>query len=163
MFAASARSKVEVLLRTIIRDAGLNLTFRMSSCDEAILTVVFDGLHVRYLLARNAELLLALEHIAAQALRLTPEQHELISFDAGGFKAERDRTVSRWAKEAVEQVRSSGALYRFRPMNSRERRLLHLALASSGLLSQSEGEGAERHLVVHPRQANQILNYSRSE
>jgi spoIIIJ-associated protein len=155
MFSASARSKVEVLVRTITRDAGLNLTFRMSSCDESILTVVFDGLHVRYLLARNAELLLALEHIAGQALRLTSEQHELICFDAGGFKGERDRTIRRWAQEAVEQVRSSGALYRFRPMNSRERRLLHLALASSGLVSQSEGEGAERHLVVHPRRANQ--------
>ncbi len=35
-------------------------------------------------------------------------------------------------------------------MNSRERRLLHLALAPSGLISASKGEHASRYVVLYP-------------
>ena len=103
-----------------------------------------------HLLARNAELLLALEHMATQVIRLAPEQHDLVSFDAANFKLERDRALSRVARQGVEAVLATGVAYHFRPMNSRERRLLHLALADSGLHTQSEGEGPMRHLVLHP-------------
>ena len=151
MFSPDLFLKIDDLLRTVIRDSKLELSFEMSSSSESSqLSVIFDGSDVPYLLARNAELLLALEHVAAKAIRLTPEEHELVSFDAGGFKAQRERLIARRAKDAIEQVRSSGAPYRFGPMTSRERRLLHLALAPSGLVSRSEGEGATRHLVVHP-------------
>ncbi len=115
-----------------------------------LLTVEFSGKDVPALVARNAELLLAFEHIGAKALRLEDEQHDWISFDAGGFKAARERRVQRDASQAVQQVRASRQPYRFPPMNSRERRLLHLALASSGLKTASEGEGPARRLVLYP-------------
>ncbi len=151
MFSPELCVKVDDLLRTLVQDSQLALTFELSTSPKSPqLIVVFDGPDVPYLLARNAELLLALEHVAAKAIRLTSEEHDLISFDAGGFKAQRERMIARRAKDAIEQVRSSGAAYRFGPMTSRERRLLHLALAPYGLLSRSEGEGAARHLVVHP-------------
>ena len=42
--------------------------------------------------------------------------------------------------------------YAFSPMNSRERRVVHLALAGvEELRTESEGEGPARHLVVYPK------------
>ncbi len=113
--------------------------------------VTFTGEDVGLLVARHGELLLALEHLMTQALRLAPEEHDWISFDAGGFKAAREENLRRVASAAVAQVRSSGEAFHFAPMSSRERRLLHLMLADSGLATGSEGEAPRRHLVLRMR------------
>ncbi len=142
-------SLVRSLLDHILRTSALDLTYRLTT-GHAPVSVVFQGPDVPHLLARNAELLLSLEHLTTQALRLEPHQHDLVSFDAGNFKASRQRMLERSAHAAVLEVRRTGTPYHFPPMNSRERRLLHLALTRSGLPTQSEGEGPHRHLVLHP-------------
>ena len=153
MDSSSALTHVDSLLRTVLQYSGLELTYNLvngSSPTSPLVTAVFAGPDVRYLLAQHAELLLALEHVAAKALRLESDEHDCISFDAGGFKAQRNRAIEREARTGADSVRASGRPYHFAPMNSRERRLLHLALAPYGLRTQSEGEGPVRHLVVHP-------------
>ncbi len=77
--------------------------------------VEFSGPDTPLLLARNGELLLAIEHIAAKILRLEPENHDRISFDAEGFKANRDRELEMMAELAIEKVRTTGRPFAFRP------------------------------------------------
>jgi spoIIIJ-associated protein len=121
-----------------------------SSSPSPVICVEFTGSDTPLLLARNGELLHAIEHIAAKILRLEPEEHDLIFFDAEGFKAKRDREIHLSAEAAIEQVRESGRPYSFPPMTSRERRMLHLALAKSGLPTASSGEGPRRFVVLYP-------------
>jgi spoIIIJ-associated protein len=90
------------------------------------------------------------EHFAAKALRLEPEEHNLIRFEAAGFKTNRERNLRQSAALAVDEVRRTGRSHSFPPMSSHVRRMLHLALADSGLTAASEGEGAMRHLVLQP-------------
>jgi len=55
------------------------------------------------------------------------------------------------AEAAAEKVRGSGMPYSFPPMNSRERRLLHMACRGlDGVETASVGEGQDRFLVVYP-------------
>ena len=143
-----ATAAIHRLLEQILRDAAFDLAYTLSF--TPVLTVLFTGSDVPHLLARNAELLLALEHLATQVLRLEPEQHDQVSFDAAGFKAARQRTLERSAHTAALEVRRTSRPFHFPPMNSRERRLLHLALTPTGLPTRSEGEGPQRHLVLHP-------------
>jgi spoIIIJ-associated protein len=114
------------------------------------ITVEFTGPDTPLLLARNGELLHAIEHIAAKILRLEPEEHDSISFDAEGFKANRDRELELMAEIAIQKVRDTGQSHAFSPMTSRERRMLHVALAKSGLPTASSGEGPGRFVVVYP-------------
>ena len=102
------------------------------------------------LLERDGELLRALEHIAAKMLRLEPEDHDRVSFDAEGFKAERARTLRTSAEHAIAAVEDTARPFNFAPMNSRERRMLHLFLRDSGLQTASSGEGARRFVVLYP-------------
>lgn len=145
-------SKVDKLLEMILRTSGLSLTYDLvvKQSGEPSLLVEFTGADAPMLVARNAELLLALEHIAAKTLRLEPEQHDLIYFESSGFKVNRDRNLQRAAAAAIAQVRTTGQPFAFPPMSSRERRLLHLLLAPNGLHTASAGEGPQRHLVLHP-------------
>ena len=112
----------------------------------------FSGRDAPLLIARNGELLHALESVATAMLRLGPEQHDLISFDAEGYKAGRSQQMRRAAEVAVASVRETGRPYMFPPMNSRERRMLHLELAGSGLRTASTGEAGRRCVVLYPAQ-----------
>ena len=147
------KAEVDALLGVIVKQAGFELEFtsRLHAPGSVpLLAVMFTGADVGLLLHRNGELLLALEHLATQALRLAPEQHDHLSFDAGDFKLHRDQALHRAAQAALDQVRRTGQPFHFPPMSSRERRLLHLALASSGHPTASEGDSPRRHLVLHP-------------
>jgi spoIIIJ-associated protein len=112
--------------------------------------VELSGPDTPLLLARNGELLHAIEHIAAKILRLEPEDHDRISFDAEDFKATRDRNLQLSAEAAIQKVRATGQPYAFPPMTSRERRMLHLVLAQSGLPTASSGEVPRRFVVLYP-------------
>jgi spoIIIJ-associated protein len=114
------------------------------------ISVEFTGPDTPLLTARNGELLLAIEHIAAKLLRFEHEDHDRISFDAENFKALRQQELRLSAEAAVEKVRRTGQPHAFNPMSSRERRLLHLALAGSGLPTASSGLGPRRYVVLYP-------------
>jgi len=114
------------------------------------ITVQFSGPDVSLLLARNGELLFALEHIAAKALRYEHEEHDRISFDADNYKLLRHQEILMAAEVAVDRVQRTGMPFHFAPMSSRERRILHMALAPSGLYTASDGEGPRRHVVLYP-------------
>jgi spoIIIJ-associated protein len=153
MNARFSTETLDVFLQQLLHSSGLSLTYKIEASPggaRPLLLVEFNGDDVAMLTARNGELLLALEHVAAKALRLEPEEHDLLRFEADGFKAQRERNLQQAATAAVEQVRRTGKPYRFPPTSSHERRMLHLALADSGLPTASEGEGPMRHLVLHP-------------
>jgi spoIIIJ-associated protein len=93
----------------------------------------------------------ALETLAAQMLRLDQREHDLVSFDADNFKALRAQELRLAAETAAEKVIRTGIPYAFPPMNSRERRLLHLAFRElEGVETASSGEGQDRFLAVFP-------------
>jgi len=55
------------------------------------------------------------------------------------------------ARAAADKVRRTGEPYRFAPMSSRERRMVHLALREEkDLRTESDGEGGRRCVVVYP-------------
>ena len=103
------------------------------------------------LTVREGELLRALEHVCAKILRLEPDEHDRISFDANGFKAARNRELLDAAKVGIDAVRASSKTFRFDPMSSRERRMLHLALRETeGMRTESSGECPARFVVLYP-------------
>ena len=91
-----------------------------------------------------------MESLAAGILRLEPEENDQLSFNALGFKQARDAATARTAQQGIDAVRATGKPFVYPPMNSRERRMLHLVLATSGLPTASSGDGPRRFVVVYP-------------
>ena len=120
------------------------------SDESRTLYVEFSGPDTSVLTSHNGEVLNALEHIATKILRLEPDSHDQVCFDADHFKANRDRRLRESAAAAVERVQATGRPHPFPAMNSRERRMLHLILSESGLPTASSGEGAGRFVVLYP-------------
>ena len=118
---------------------------------QGAIVVAFRGEDESLLLERNAELLLALEYIAHRWLRLDPRLHDRVRFDCGGYRAERLDELKLSARVAAQRVRETGEAFRFNPMPSRDRRLIHMELAgAAGVRTVSEGSGDRRQLVIYP-------------
>ena len=156
----AAAQKIAGFLNTLNKLGGLRLKYRITAGDGARdpeglegrqIYIELGGPDVPLVTQHNGELLRALETIAAQMLRLEQREHDLVSFDAGNFKALRAQELRLQAETAAEKVLRSGTPYAFPPMNSRERRLLHMAFkALEGVETASSGEGPDRFLAVYP-------------
>ncbi len=150
--------RIEQFLRQIIDDAGFDLDFAIEPGDHSNpefespdLTIKFTGADTDFLLGNRAELLLALELVTQEMLRLHSDDHSRISFDANDYRALRIEELRLSAATAAEKVKESGEPFRFNPMNSRERRVLHIALRNeTALRSESAGTGPYRHVVIYP-------------
>jgi spoIIIJ-associated protein len=119
--------------------------------EEAEVAVAFRGADQDFLLERNAELLLALEHVAHRWLRLDPRLHDRVRFDCGDYRSVRLEELKLSARVAAQRVRETGQAFRFNPMSSRERRIIHLELnGAAGIRTISEGVGDHRQLVIYP-------------
>jgi len=155
-----AAQKIAGFLSNMNKLGGFRLKFRITAGDGArdpqglearVIYVELSGPDVPLVTQHNGELLRALETLAAQMLRLDQREHDLVSFDAGNFKALRAEELRMAAETAAEKVRKTGVPYAFPPMNSRERRLLHLAFKEmEGVETASSGEGQDRFLAVFP-------------
>ena len=155
-----AAQKIASFINTLNKLGGLRLKYRITAGDGARdpegmearqLYVELGGPDVPLVVQHNGELLRALETLAAQMLRLEHQEQDLVSFDAANFKALRAEEIRLQAETAAEKVRQTGVPYSFPPMNSRERRMLHLACKGLvGVETASVGEGPNRFLVVYP-------------
>ena len=156
---ALAAETVASLMRLLTTTGGFRLKFRITAGAGAVdpdglerrdIYVECKGPDTDLLLDRDGELLRALEHIAAKMLRLEPEDHDRVSFDAEGFKHERAQSLRTLAEKGIASMGEAGQPYSFQPMSSRERRMLHLLLHNSGLQTASSGEGPGRFVVLYP-------------
>jgi spoIIIJ-associated protein len=154
-----AAQKIAGFLATLNKLGGLRLKYKIMAGDGApgaegqspALCVELAGPDVLLVTQHNGELLLALETIAAQILRLDQREGDLVSFDAANFKALRAAELRLTAETTAEKVLRSGVPYAFPHMNSRERRLLHMAFRGiEGVETASNGEGQDRFLAVYP-------------
>lgn len=155
-----AAQKIAAFLANLNKLGGMRLKYRITAGDGArdpeelearVIYVELGGPDVPLLTQHNGELLRALETVAAQMLRLDQREHDLISFDAGNYKALRAQELRLAAETAAEKVLKSGVPYAFPPMNSRERRLLHMAFRDmEGVETASSGDGQDRFLAVFP-------------
>jgi spoIIIJ-associated protein len=119
--------------------------------EDPDLLVKFTGPDVDLLLANKAELMLAVEFLTMEALRMPPEHHSRMCFDANDYRMLRIEELRLSAQTAAEKVKQTRRPFHFNPMNSRERRIIHLSLRNeTDIRSESTGTGPFRQVVVLP-------------
>jgi spoIIIJ-associated protein len=153
---AEAGPRVEQFLNNVFRLAGFRLNYAVSEgetphpdFENPDLLVRFSGADVELLLANKAELLLALEQLTMEALGMPAEEHSRVCFDANDYRILRIEELRMSALAAAERVKKTKMPFHFSPMNSRERRIIHLSLrGETEVRSESVGLGPIRQVVV---------------
>ncbi len=156
--------KIDDFLKKILADSGLRLTYRIEPGENAFsdfetpaVIVQFNGPDVDMLLENKAELLLAMEQITSEVLRMASDEHSLLCFDANDHRALRIEELRMSAAAAAEKVKKTHVPFHFSPMNSRERRIIHLALRNeTAVRSESVGMGPHRQVVIVPSDLKEL-------
>jgi spoIIIJ-associated protein len=153
--------KIDSFLKNIIASGAFKLKYRITvnppvtmgqEMETPEILVELAGPDSQLLLERGAEVLRSLEILTHEALHLHAEEHDRVVFDCRGYRAARQNELKMAADVAAEKVQRTGIPFSFAPMSSRERRLLHLAFRDhESLMTQSEGEGGRRYVVLYPR------------
>ncbi|HET9181929.1 MAG TPA: R3H domain-containing nucleic acid-binding protein [Candidatus Angelobacter sp.] len=157
----AAAKKIDSLLKNILASGGFRLKYRITvnppvtaglELETPDILVELAGPDSDLVLERGGELLRSIETLAHETVRLHGEEHDRIAFDCRGYRAARHRELKLAAEVAAEKVLRTGVPYSFAPMSSRERRLIHLAFRDhESLVTESEGEGMRRCVVLYPK------------
>ena len=90
---ASIGARIDGFLRPTLRNAGFRVNLEIQDVAPAAddfetpdMVVKFSGPDVDLVLSNRAELLLALEHVTMEMLRMPSEDHSRISFDANDYR-----------------------------------------------------------------------------
>ena len=135
-------------LNAVFDGSALSLRAAIGETPDGCLLNI-DGADASLLLNEGGELLEALQHLVNQAFGRTLPKGERIVCDVEDFRATREAELRAMARHAAERVRASTVPFTFAPMNSNERRVIHLSLAEEiDLYTESIGEGSERRLKV---------------
>lgn len=143
--------KAERLLNSIFETAGFDVRAVGTESDLGCLLAI-NGADSGLLLNQGGELLDALQQILNQALGRNLPRGQRIVCDANNFRAAREAELRAMAEHAARQVRATSSAFVFGPMESNERRVIHLSLAAEeDLVTESIGEGNGRRLRVSLR------------
>jgi spoIIIJ-associated protein len=150
--------RIEEFLKKLLAHLGLDVKFTIEpggdprpELENPDLIVKFTGRDLDGITENRAEVLMALEHLTVEMLRMPHEDHSKLRFDANDMRLLRIEELRANALTAAERVRKTHSPFRFNPMSSRERRILHLALrAYTDIRSESEGFEPRRNVVLYP-------------
>ncbi|MGM7776534.1 protein jag [Arthrobacter sp. KNU-44] len=107
-----------------------------------------DSEGLESLVGRDGEVLEALQELARLSVLSATENRSRLVLDINGYRKERAGDLQQIAEDAVAKVKETGASVALAPMSAYERKIVHDAVADLGFVSESEGEGAGRHIVV---------------
>jgi spoIIIJ-associated protein len=141
-------TQAQEFLNAIFNGTGFDLRATLEEAPDGCLLNI-DGTDSSLLLNEGGELLEALQHLANQVFGRTLPKGERIVCDVQDFRSTREAELRAMARHAAERVRATSISFNFGPMNSNERRVIHLALAGEDdLYTESIGEGTARRLKV---------------
>ena len=104
-------------------------------------------------IGKKGQVLAALQFLTHRVVNRPGREKRHLLVDAEGYRHRRDNSLATMAKRLGKQAVDEGKIITFEPMNPRDRRVVHLALAKfEGVVTKSDGEGERRRVQIIPVQ-----------
>jgi spoIIIJ-associated protein len=130
------KSRMEV--RTITD--GEEIHFHVESDENALL------------IGREGRTLVALQFMLRNYLNTFVDNHLIVSLDIGNYHENRKKQLEILATKTAKEVAQTKIAVKLDPMNAYDRRIIHTKLSEwRDVITESEGEGEERALVIKPK------------
>lgn len=154
-----ATLKIKEFLETLLSkmDVG-EFVVEATTCEDAICLNI-SGEDCNSIIGYHGETLDALQYLCSLMLNGRNIGFKRVVLDTEGYRKKREKTLQRLAGNLEQKVKRSGRAAKLEPMNPYERRIIHTALQNSKYVTtESEGQGNSRHVVVSPKEQNNVLN-----
>jgi spoIIIJ-associated protein len=135
-------------LEDLLSFFGINLDVHATS-DEEVIQLGVPSTHLNgFLIGQHGDTMRSLQYLVSTVLKNAGYTHNRVNVDVADYKKQRAERLSHTAEEWVKQVRDSGEPMDLQPMNAADRRIVHQLASEYGLLSESVGDGRDRHIVL---------------
>ena len=141
-----AADYLEELLDIFDLDGDIDIDVRQG---RAYLEVTANG-DSNLRLISDPETVEALQELTRLAVRVKTTNFSRLILDVGGSRQARVDELTRIVNKLIAKVKDTGEAVPMKPMSSYERKIVHDVISEAGLVSESEGEGRERHIVIKP-------------
>jgi spoIIIJ-associated protein len=148
--AKSALAFVDELLEQMDMDCDVELRRPKQDEPNEIQLEIF-GRDAGRIIGKKGQVLSALQYLTNRIVNRPGLEKRYVTVDAEGYRSRRDDTLATMARRLGKQAITEGKIITFEPMNPRDRRVIHLALAKlEGVVTKSEGEGDDRRVQIIP-------------
>jgi spoIIIJ-associated protein len=141
-----AADYLEELLDIFDLDGDINIDVRQG---RAYLEVTADQ-ESNLRLISNPETVEALQELTRIAVQTKTQSFSRLILDIAGSRQAKLDSLTKIVNRIIAKVQETSAPVAMKPMSSYERKITHDLIAEAGLISESEGEGKERHIVAKP-------------
>ena len=141
------------IVEAVARAAGLTLELSVEEGPEAV-ELRLAGPDAGFFRDEDGERMEALEHLLQRMFgeRLRPRR---VRLEGAHQRQRREAELRSLAQQLIAQVRQDGLPRSTRPLNSYERRIIHVTVsAASGLRSFSVGDAREKRVTIAPEAAD---------
>ncbi|MEX5302054.1 protein jag [Kocuria sabuli] len=147
-----AADYLEELLDTADLDGDIDIEIRDG---RTYLSVVAEGDDdsLSALVGEDGEVLEALQELVRLSVLAATDRRSRLVLDIGGYRRRRASALHEMALAAVREAQKTGERVHLEPLSAYERKIVHDVVAEHGLVSESEGDGAARHIVVSAEQS----------
>jgi spoIIIJ-associated protein len=127
-----------------------------SVTEDEIIKIQIDTPEPGLLIGFHGETLSGLEKILGLMLEKKTGNWQKITVNVGDYKERREETLKNLALNTAQRVKFSGQPWPLPPLSPSERRFVHMLLGDHpDVVTESEGEGVNRRIMVKPRVASQ--------
>ena len=110
-----------------------------------------EGEEVGYVIGRRGETLDALQYLTSLVANHADNSYFKVTIDIGNYREKRENTLEILGRKLAFKAVKTGRRTSLEPMNPYERRIIHTSVQKvNGAISWSEGENANRHVVIGP-------------
>lgn len=143
-----AADYLEELLDTADLDGDIDIEVRDGRTYLSVVAEGDDDEGLAVLVGEDGEVLEALQELLRLSVLAATDRRSRLVLDIGGYRLRRADELQDLARAAVREARETGERVHLDPLSAYERKIVHDVVAEQGLVSESEGEGAARHIVV---------------
>lgn len=137
-------------LEDLLSFFGLNTDVHASAEDDVIELEV-PSTHLNgFLIGQRGENMRALQFLVSNALKNNNFENTRVNVDIAEYKKQRAQRLSERAEAWMKEVKEGGKPMDLNPMSPADRRTIHKLAQEWGLLTESVGEGRDRHIVLKP-------------
>ncbi|MBN1608138.1 MAG: KH domain-containing protein [Polyangiaceae bacterium] len=115
------------------------------------IVIELSGRDSARIIGKRGQVLSALQFLTHRIVNRAGLERRHVLVDAEGYRMRRESSLASMARKLGKQAVDQGKIITFEPMNPRDRRVVHLALAKfEGVITKSDGEGDERRVQIIP-------------
>ena len=138
-------------LEDLLSFFGLNTDVYATSEDGEVIELSVPSTHMNgFLIGNRGDTMRSLQYLTSMALKNKEHEVTRVNVDIADYKKQRASRLEEKAQAWLDEVKSTGKEKHLPPMNGADRRTIHKLAGDHGLMTESEGEGRDRHIILKP-------------